>query len=245
MCDSQSLRSQRSCTHRTAESNQGVFITFEGGEGAGKSTHIAFLARCLREAGREVVCLREPGGTSIGEALRALVLDPRHAEMSPRTELLIYEAARAQIVAQVIAPALDRGAVVLCDRFFDSTVAYQSGGRGLSREFVHAANAFACQGVVPQRTILMVSATAKEGLERATHEGADRIEQAGVDFHARVNAEFLEIAQAQPQRVRVVLFAESKAETAQRVYQQVKDLFPDLEQAAAGNEAFFRRIEEH
>ena len=99
---------------------RGVFITFEGGEGAGKTTHIRFLATALTERGSEVVCLREPGGTAIGEALRAVVLDPAHAEMAPEAELLIYEAARAQIVAQVIRPALERGAVVLCDRFDNS-----------------------------------------------------------------------------------------------------------------------------
>lgn len=223
---------------------QGVFITFEGGEGAGKSTHISFLAYCLRKVGYEVVCLREPGGTDIGEKLRALVLDPGQTNMDARTELFIYEAARAQIVAQIIAPALARGAVVLCDRFFDSTVAYQAAGRGLSARFINEANAFACQGIVPQRTILMVSTTAEEGLERATNEGADRIERAGVAFHARVNAAFLEIAQAQPDRVRVVSFAESKQDTARHVFEQLEDLFPKLQRMIRADECFFSRIED-
>ncbi|MFR7493688.1 MAG: dTMP kinase [Adlercreutzia sp.] len=113
-----------------ARGNTGVFVTFEGGDGAGKSTQIRFLARLLEDAGREVVRLREPGGTAVGEALRAVVLDPAHEAMSDRAELLIYEAARAQIVDEVIRPALERGAVVLCDRFYDSTVAYQGCGRG-------------------------------------------------------------------------------------------------------------------
>ena len=104
-----------------APANTGVFVTFEGGDGAGKSTQIRFLARLLEDAGREVVRLREPGGTAVGEALRAVVLDPAHEAMSDRAELLIYEAARAQIVDEVIRPALGRGAVVLCDRFYDST----------------------------------------------------------------------------------------------------------------------------
>ncbi|MEF2672656.1 dTMP kinase, partial [Adlercreutzia sp.] len=112
-----------------APANTGVFVTFEGGDGAGKSTQIRFLARLLEDAGREVVRLREPGGTAVGEALRAVVLDPAHEAMSDRAELLIYEAARAQIVDEVIRPALGRGAVVLCDRFYDSTVAYQGCGR--------------------------------------------------------------------------------------------------------------------
>ena len=109
----------------------GIFITFEGGDGAGKTTHITFLSSCLREMGYEVLCLREPGGTEIGESLRQIVLDPENSDMSDQTELLIYEAARAQIVKEVIIPALARGAVVLLDRFYDSTIAYQAYGRGL------------------------------------------------------------------------------------------------------------------
>ena len=103
----------------------GIFITFEGGDGAGKTTHITFLAECLRKMGHEVLCLREPGGTAIGEALRSIVLNPENSAMSDQAELLIYEAARAQIVKETIIPALARGAVVLLDRFYDSTVAYQ------------------------------------------------------------------------------------------------------------------------
>ncbi len=223
--------------------DEGIFISFEGGEGAGKSTHIAFLARCLRQLGREVVCLREPGGTPIGEELRNIVLDPRNDALCSQAELLIYEAARAQIVAQVIAPALKRGAIVLCDRFYDSTIAYQAYGRGLSRAFIDAANAFACQGVEPQRTILMVSATAEEGLSRATKAGADRLEREGIDFHARVNQAFLDIAREQPERVRVVSFAASKADTARSVFSQVVDMIPGLQEAIAADEDFFLRIE--
>lgn len=134
----------------------GIFITFEGGEGAGKSTHIRFLAEALEEHGREVLCLREPGGTAVGEQLRSIVLDPENAALSDEAELLIYEAARAQIVSEVIAPALARGAVVLCDRFYDSTIAYQVFGRGLDRSFVEAANEFACQGVHPDLSLIHI-----------------------------------------------------------------------------------------
>ena len=224
-----------------AENKKGVFITFEGGDGAGKSTHIAFLARCLKERGCEVLCLREPGGTAIGEALRKLVLDPAHGEMASETELLIYEAARAQIVAQVIAPALERGAVVLCDRFYDSTVAYQAYGRGLSREFVDRANAFACQGVAPDRTILMATNSAAESLARATEVGADRLELAGVDFHSRVNKAFVDIAQEEPQRVRTVHFQDKKEDTAKLVFSQLNDLFPWMKEL---DTAFFQRVNE-
>lgn len=174
--------------HESAQATdalRGIFITFEGGEGAGKTTHIRFLSETLRAHGREVLCLREPGGTEVGEQLRAVVLDPANGGMSDEAELLIYEAARAQLMAQVIAPALARGAVVLCDRFTDSTVAYQAYGRGLPRMFVDRVNEFACQGVHPDRTILMATGgEANVGLVRATHRGAaDRLEQAGEEFH--------------------------------------------------------------
>lgn len=205
----------------------GIFITFEGGEGAGKTTHIAFLARALRQLGCDVVILREPGGTSIGEAVRGLVLDAAHAEMAAETELLLYEAARAQLVKEVIVPALEADKVVLCDRFYDSTIAYQACGRGLSREFVQQANNFACQGVHPCRTILLTTGdTAAKGLERATqqHE-ADRLEQAGLGFHETVNQAFLQIAEQNPERVRVVSSDTPKEETARNIFKEVADIF--------------------
>lgn len=206
---------------------RGIFITFEGGEGAGKTTHIRFLSQKLREHGREVLCLREPGGTTVGEELRAVVLDPKNDNLSDEAELLIYEAARAQIVAEVIRPALERGAVVLCDRFADSTIAYQVHGRGLDADFVEKANTFACQGVVPDRTILMVTGgTARTGLTRATHRGADRLELAGEEFHTRVNEGFLELAQAHPDRIRVVESASKKSKTSSLVFRELADLFP-------------------
>ena len=223
---------------------RGIFITFEGGEGAGKTTHIRFLAEQLRAHGREVLCLREPGGTDIGEQLRNVVLDPRNDAMSDEAELLIYEAARAQLVVQVIAPALARGVVVLCDRFTDSTVAYQAYGRGLSRAFVDNANGFACQGVRPDRTILMVTGgTAKTGLARATHRGADRVERAGEEFHARVNAAFLEIAKSDPSRVRTVMSADRKSRTAAAVFSQLEDLFPWMADVEKRDPAFFERLD--
>ena len=205
----------------------GVFITFEGGEGAGKTTHINFLADALRQQGRDVVCVREPGGTAIGEALRSIVLDDAHESMCAETELLIYEAARAQIVNEVIAPALERGSVVLCDRFCDSTVAYQGHGRGLSLEFVKRVNEFACQGVSPDRTVLMKTAgRASVGLRRATKlTGGDRIERAGVGFHDRVNRAFEGLAESDTERIRVVVSASRKRDTARAVFSAVADLF--------------------
>lgn len=225
--------------------NRGVFITFEGGDGVGKSTHIRFLADALRARGHEVVCLREPGGTDIGEALRALVLDPAHGNMSAETELLIYEAARAQITAEVIKPALARGAVVLCDRFYDSTVAYQAHGRGLDCAFVEAANAFAAQGAAPDRTLLLVLDEVAAGLDRAAHRAeADRMEQAGGDFHSRVAAGFLAIAEAEPERVRVVNSSGERSLTAALIFQELSDLFPWMRDASVCSEDFFLAIED-
>jgi dTMP kinase len=223
---------------------RGVFITFEGGEGAGKSTHIRFLAAALADAGREVVRLREPGGTTVGEQLRGVVLNPGNTTLSDACELLIYEAARAQLVAEVIKPALDRGAVVLSDRFYDSTVAYQGFGRGLDRGFIEAANAFACQGIAPDRTILLVAPSAEEGLERATrHAGADRIERAGADFHSRVNDAFLQIAAEQKGRIRVIESAGKKSDTARAVFSQLEDLFPWMSDFVANNRARFEHLD--
>ena len=213
-------------SQRAGASERGVFITFEGGDGAGKSTHLQFVAEALRSRGLEVVCLREPGGTIIGEQLRQVLLDPGNYIMSDACELLIYEAARAQLVAQVIVPALNRGAIVLSDRFADSTVAYQAYGRGLDRSFVDRANAFPCQGIWPDRTIVMMTGGDAEcGLERATqHKHADRLEMAGIEFHERVNASFLHLADVDPGRVRVVVSDESKAATARKVFDQVADV---------------------
>lgn len=223
----------------------GIFITFEGGEGAGKSTHIRFLAEALEERGAEVLCLREPGGTAVGEKLRSIVLDPGNADLADEAELLIYEAARAQIVSEVIAPALERGAVVLCDRFFDSTIAYQVYGRGLDRAFVDAANRFACQGIRPDRTILLtVGGSAEMGLERATHHGvADRLELEGCQFHARVNAGFMEMADREPERIRVVASAEKRSDTARAVFAELSDMFPWMNDPSVASDGLFSRID--
>ena len=228
-----------------AQKPSGLFITFEGGEGAGKTTHTRFLANALREHGHEVVCLREPGGTTVGEQLRAIVLDPANTQLGIHTELLIYEAARAQIVTEVIRPALGRGAVVLCDRFADSTIAYQVYGRGLPLDEVNRANEFACQGVWPDRTILMTTgSSAKAGLTRATrHHEADRLELAGAAFHERVNAGFARIAEEDPQRVRVVQSAQAKSQTSRLIFEQLADLFPWMRELIDGQPEYFAPLD--
>lgn len=212
----------------------GTFVTFEGGDGAGKSTQIRFVARLLRDAGHEVLCLREPGGTAVGEALRAVVLDPAHGAMSDRAELLIYEAARAQIVDEVIRPALERGAVVLCDRFFDSTVAYQGHGRGLDRAFIDEANRFACHGVFPDVTVLLVAPAEAVRARMGHRSQADRLERAGDDFHGRVAEGFAALAAAEPDRVRTVTSQRHRADTFRGVLAALAPVLPEARAALDG-----------
>ena len=180
---------------------RGLFVTFEGVDGCGKSTQVARLAQRLKAQGYPVLCLREPGGTPLSEKIRSLLLDPANGDMVPQAELLLYEASRAQLVCQVIRPALDAGHVVLCDRFYDSTTAYQRAGRGLDAALVSQANHLGSCGLTPDLT-LWLQLDPAQGLARAV--GAhcpDRLEQEGVAFQEAVAAGFAAIAQAEPQRV--------------------------------------------
>ncbi|MCA9849140.1 MAG: dTMP kinase [Dehalococcoidia bacterium] len=180
------------------DTNRGVFVVLEGGEGAGKSTQIAAVARMLEREGREVVTCREPGGTPVGERLREALFATTDDEAppTPETELLIFNAARAQLVREVIVPALDRGAVVLCDRFTGSTVAYQHYGRRVPRPIVDAANAVATGGLLPDLVVLLMLEP-EQGFER-TGRGRDYLERAGIEFHRDVARGFLEQAAADP-----------------------------------------------
>jgi dTMP kinase len=190
---------------------EGVFITFEGGEGAGKSTQIGLLADRLRARGQCVTTLREPGGTTVGDRVRDLLLDPAHTGLDPRAELLLYEASRAELVAEQIVPRIDSGDVVLCDRFTDSTLAYQGYGRGLDLDGIRALNDWATGAVVPDVTILL-DVDPVLGLARATGGGADRLEAEDLSFHARVRDGFLAIADAEKGDRFVVIEADAPAE---------------------------------
>lgn len=197
-------------------SARGTFITLEGVDGSGKSTQASLLVERLREQRREVVALREPGGTPISEKIRALLLDPENAEMADECELLLYEASRAQLVREVIEPALLRGAIVVCDRFYDSTHAYQHGGRGLSDALVSRANELGCCGLSPDVT-LVLDIDPAAALARATAQGADRLEAEGLAFQQRVRKDYLALAQADPARVRVIDAAGEPALVAGRI----------------------------
>ena len=180
--------------------HRGVFVTLEGGEHAGKSTQHEALLRLVRAAGREAVACREPGGTALGERLRAALFatTPDEPPPSPEAELLTFNAARAQLVREVIRPALDRGAVVICDRFADSTVAYQQYGRGLDAALVASAIAVATGGLSPDLTVLLDLDPA-EAARRVSTE-TDYLERETLDFHRRVRRGFLGLAAAEPSR---------------------------------------------
>lgn len=195
---------------------RGTFITLEGVDGSGKSTQASLLVERLCEQCREVVALREPGGTPISEKIRALLLDPENAEMADECELLLYEASRAQLVREVIEPALLRGAIVVCDRFYDSTHAYQHGGRGLSDALVSRANELGCCGLSPDVT-LVLDIDPVAALARATAQGADRLEAEGLAFQQRVRKDYLALAKADPARVRVIDAAGEPALVAGRI----------------------------
>ncbi len=185
---------------------RGKFITFEGGEGCGKSTQVRRLAAALEEKGIKVLLTREPGGTRLAEQIRGLLKDETQDPPVDRAELLLFLAARAQLVKDVIRPALESGTWVVSDRFSDSTIAYQGYGRGLPLDFVRAANDFACEGLVPDLTLLLdldpeTAAARMRGREAATHTTADRIETAGDAFHARLRKGFLELAAANAPRI--------------------------------------------
>jgi len=193
-------------------------ITFEGIEGSGKSTHLRHVAAHLCAAGRAVVETREPGGTPAGDAIRRLLLGPERVPLAPLTELFLYCADRSQHVAQVIRPALEAGRIVLCDRFSDSTIAYQGYGRGLDLDVVRALDARARTGVVPWLTVLL-DCPVDEGLRRARGRAgpADRFEEEVRAFHERVRAGFLALAAAEPARFCVIDSTPPRADVEARV----------------------------
>jgi dTMP kinase len=186
----------------------GVFIAFEGGDGAGKSTQASLLCAALETAGRTVVRTREPGGTPLGEKLRSLVLDHGHGAIDARTEALMFAASRAAHVQQVILPALRRGDVVVCDRYIDSSVAYQGAGRGLGPGPVLELNLWATDGLRPDLTVLL-DVDPAEGRSRRTAGAAaeDRLESEPDDFHASIRAAFLDLAAKEPARYLVLAAA--------------------------------------
>lgn len=207
------------------------FVTFEGADGCGKSTQAALFADALEAGGHKVLRLREPGGTATSEAIRQLLLDPA-SKISPMAELLLFEAARSQLVTEAILPALDAGTWVVCDRFFDSTSAYQRVGRALDKKTVDAANVMGSCSLEPDVTFVFDIPT-EVALTRATENAADRMEAEGEAFQENVRKGFLEIAAENPSRIEVINGTGTPEEVFSRVKKaaaahgvEVADLFP-------------------
>src|SRR5262245_44392058 len=198
-----------------------MFITLEGPEGSGKTSHLPYLVEYLREQGQIVFPTREPGGTSISEQVRDILHDLKNAEMHPRTETLLYQAARPQIVEQVIRPRLAAGEVVISDRYYDSTIAYQGYGHQQNLEDVRALVKYATGGLTPDLTILL-DIDVEEGLKRKTQNGAEwnRLDAYTIEFHRRVRAGYLEMVGQEPKRWVVV----DAGQRWDKVQEQLRDL---------------------
>jgi dTMP kinase len=206
---------------------RGIFLTFEGIDGCGKTTQLALLAERLRQSGHEVVETVEPGGTDVGRALRAILLEPRYHALNARTELLLYFASRAQNVHQVIAPALDRGALVLCDRFTDSTIVYQGAGRGLDESTILELHSIACGNLFPDLTILL-DIDPEAGLARArlrnaiTASDETRMDDEDYEFFGRVRQGYLRLAAAQPERIHAIDARGSVETVAETIWKEIQ-----------------------
>ena len=213
----------------------GRLITFEGIEGSGKTTQLERLADRLRATGAVVVATREPGGTSLGRALRALLLRPDPQPMSPIAELMLYLTDRAQHLTEIVEPALERGEIVLCDRFTDATLAYQGCGRGLGLERIRDLHSHPPLDRVPDRTLLLELAPTL-ALRRATRRNDEqdlaasegRFEQERIEFHQRVFEGYRSLAAAEPQRIKIVDAAGTADVVEKRVLDSVRDVLGEL-----------------
>lgn len=202
----------------------GLFIALEGGDGAGKSTQASLLCRALEEDGRTVVRTREPGGTPIGEKLRALVLEHGHGDIDARTEALLFAASRAAHVHQVIVPALTRGDVVVCDRYIDSSVAYQGAGRNLGAQAVLDVNRWATDGLRPDLTVLLDVDPAEGRSRRSGRLAEDRLEAEPDAFHTSIRSAFLDLARQDPARYLVL----SAAGSPDAIHEAILEQFPRI-----------------
>ncbi len=203
---------------------RGFFITLEGGEGAGKSTHLAFVQKWLQQTGRKVVVTREPGGTELGERIRELLLHARDIDISSESELLLMFAARAEHLNKFIKPALEKGKTVLCDRFTDATYAYQGGGRGVPRERIALLETWVQGDLRPDLTLLL-DVPVEVGLERAGNRSApDRFEREDGEFFQRVRKAYLDAAAREPERIRVV----DAGQKLEQVEQQIAKILQEV-----------------
>ena len=198
---------------------KGLFVTFEGIDGCGKTTQIELLSKDLSEAGIPYVLIREPGGTAIGEKIRTILLDKANTGMDERTELLLYEAARAQIVREKILPELEDGKVVICDRFFDSTVAYQGYARGLKLEDIDFLNSWSAAGIKPDITFLLdLDEKTAYARRHGRSDEEDRLEAEGLSFMKRVRDGYLARSKGEP-RFKVI----PATQTPEQIYKQIRE----------------------
>ena len=201
----------------------GSFITFEGIDGSGKSTQLRLLANFLKQAGCDVLLTREPGGTPVGNRLRAALLDA-HEEVDPLTELLVFAADRAQHVRRVLRPALESGQIVLSDRYADATRAYQGGGRGFSPELIAEIIELATEGLKPDLTVLfdlsIEDSTARTQRRGNGTQRGDRLDAENDDFHIRVREAYLQLAKAEPERIKIV----NTNQPAELTHERVKEI---------------------
>lgn len=204
---------------------KGLLITLEGPDGSGKTMQMDLLEQALLAQGYPVLRSREPGGTAIGEAIRGIILDPQYSEMDPMTEALLYAASRAQHVAEKIKPALEKGSIVLLDRFLDSSLVYQGIGRGMTIETIEEINRFATGGLQPDIT-LMVYIDYEEGLRRkkAQKGSLDRMEQQQELFHRRVNEGYLTLAHRYPDRIKLIDGAREPQKVHQDILKRIQEL---------------------
>ena len=205
--------------------DRGLFITFEGTDGAGKTTQIQRLTADLREVGYDICLTREPGGTPISEQIRDMLLNPDHSEMAATTELLLYAASRAQHVSEVIKPALEAGKVVISSRFADAMVVYQGYGRGLDLERINRLNRIATEGVTPDVTFVL-DLPVEIGLQRVQNSrgGLDRLEREKIEFHRRLREGYQTIARQEPQRLKII----DAQVSPEQVYVQIQEAIQPL-----------------
>lgn len=200
-----------------------LFITFEGGEGSGKSTAIKSLTKKLEKLGYDVILTREPGGTPIAEQIREVILNKKNTDMDPMTEALLYAAARRQHLQEKILPALKEGKVVLCDRFLDSSLAYQGGARNLGIDRVYELNQFATEGVLPDITVFfdLKPEVGLARIEANANREVNRLDVEKMGFHERVYSAFMELAKRYPERYLIIDASKKPEEVAEETYQAI------------------------
>lgn len=203
---------------------RGLFITIEGTDGSGKTTQMGLINEYIRSAGCEAVMVREPGGTRVSESIRNIILDPEYTEMSSHTEVLLYAASRAQLVAEIVRPALEQGKIVICDRFIDSTYAYQGFGRGIKLEVLQSINDIAIDGVMPDITFFFDLDPELALGRRIASTATDRIENEKLEFHKKVYDGYVQLALKYPDRIRRI----DSSRSVEAIWDDVRKLLDSI-----------------